>query len=232
MVDVTRLPANAFGYVPTPALVAPIEFTLRLEDYAALGGHMDHVRPARGSSAGLRRRRNSRATRGRASRADEPERARVARVAAGRRAACICRTARSISSSRRSAVDVAVAAAYRAAVARFDRPARRALRGACRAAPARLRRPRAFSRPVARRMERRRRAVRGGGVHHADGGGRGRGGGRNSGAMMAAAGESCARLCQQRRRHRALARAGRDDPAGLVEPAGPTRAFSRARRFR
>jgi hypothetical protein len=45
MVDVTRLPANAFGYVPTPALVAPIEFTLRLDDYAALGGHMDHVRP-------------------------------------------------------------------------------------------------------------------------------------------------------------------------------------------
>lgn len=44
MVDVTRLPDNAFGYVPTPALVAPIEFTLRLDDYAAMGGHMDHVR--------------------------------------------------------------------------------------------------------------------------------------------------------------------------------------------
>ena len=28
-----------------PALVAPIEFTLKLSDYAALGGHMDHVRP-------------------------------------------------------------------------------------------------------------------------------------------------------------------------------------------
>jgi len=45
MVDVTRLPAGAFGYVPTPALVAPIEFTMRLSDYATLGGHMDHVRP-------------------------------------------------------------------------------------------------------------------------------------------------------------------------------------------
>ncbi len=44
MVDVTRLPKNAFGYVPTPALVAPIEFTLRREDYAALGGHMGAVR--------------------------------------------------------------------------------------------------------------------------------------------------------------------------------------------
>ena len=45
MVDVSRVPPNAFGYVPTPALVAPIEFTLRMADYAALGGHMDHVRP-------------------------------------------------------------------------------------------------------------------------------------------------------------------------------------------
>jgi hypothetical protein len=45
MVDVTLMPAGAFGYVPTPALVAPIEFTMRLSDYAALGGHMDYVRP-------------------------------------------------------------------------------------------------------------------------------------------------------------------------------------------
>src|SRR4029077_3947253 len=44
MVDVSRLPENAFGYVPTPALVAPIEFTLKLQDYADLGGYMDHVR--------------------------------------------------------------------------------------------------------------------------------------------------------------------------------------------
>ncbi len=43
MVDVTKLPENAFGYVPTPALVAPIEFTMRREDYEALGGHMRHV---------------------------------------------------------------------------------------------------------------------------------------------------------------------------------------------
>ena len=44
MVDVSRVPTNAFGYVPTPALVAPIEFTLKLSDYAALGGHMSHIR--------------------------------------------------------------------------------------------------------------------------------------------------------------------------------------------
>jgi len=46
MVDVSRLPRHAFGYVPTPALVAPIEFTMRREDYAALGGHMGYVRDA------------------------------------------------------------------------------------------------------------------------------------------------------------------------------------------
>jgi len=44
MVDVTALPENAFGSVPTPALVAPIEFTMTKADYAALGGHMDEVR--------------------------------------------------------------------------------------------------------------------------------------------------------------------------------------------
>ena len=43
MVDVMQLPRNAFGYVPTPALVAPIEFTLRKDDYQSLGGHMDSI---------------------------------------------------------------------------------------------------------------------------------------------------------------------------------------------
>ena len=44
MADVTALPENAFGSVPTPALVGPIEFTMTKADYALLGGHMDHVR--------------------------------------------------------------------------------------------------------------------------------------------------------------------------------------------
>lgn len=44
MVDVTRMPDNSFGTVPTPAIVAPIEFSMKLADYLALGGHMDHVR--------------------------------------------------------------------------------------------------------------------------------------------------------------------------------------------
>ena len=45
MVDVSRMPENAFGFVPTPAIVAPIEFTVKKSDYANLGGHMDSVRP-------------------------------------------------------------------------------------------------------------------------------------------------------------------------------------------
>ena len=44
MVDVAKMPANSFGSVPTPAIVSPIEFTMRLDDYRALGGHMDRVR--------------------------------------------------------------------------------------------------------------------------------------------------------------------------------------------
>jgi len=45
MVDVARMPERSFGWVPTPAIVAPIEFTMRRDDYARLGGHMDRVVP-------------------------------------------------------------------------------------------------------------------------------------------------------------------------------------------
>ena len=44
MVDVSRMPDNAFGSVPTPAIVAPIEFSMRLDEYQALGGHMGQVK--------------------------------------------------------------------------------------------------------------------------------------------------------------------------------------------
>jgi hypothetical protein len=44
MVDVTRLPKGAFGYVPTPALVAPLEFTLPRDAYLAMGGHEESIR--------------------------------------------------------------------------------------------------------------------------------------------------------------------------------------------
>jgi hypothetical protein len=45
MVDVAQMPTHAFGSIPTPALVAPIEFTLPRHLYAALGGHDSFVRP-------------------------------------------------------------------------------------------------------------------------------------------------------------------------------------------
>jgi hypothetical protein len=45
MVDVSRMPDHSFGTVPTPAIVAPIEFSMRLDDYRALGGHMEYVHP-------------------------------------------------------------------------------------------------------------------------------------------------------------------------------------------
>jgi hypothetical protein len=57
MVDVTRMPANAFGSVPTPAIVAPIEFTMTLDDYEALGGHVDSVVPLADVLDGARVRR-------------------------------------------------------------------------------------------------------------------------------------------------------------------------------
>ncbi|MEO1601971.1 MAG: 6-hydroxynicotinate reductase [Pseudomonadota bacterium] len=45
MADVAAMPDGAFGYVPTPALVAPLEFTTTREEYLRLGGHADAIRP-------------------------------------------------------------------------------------------------------------------------------------------------------------------------------------------
>src|SRR5262245_57890137 len=39
MAEVARMPKRAFGYVPTPAIVAPIEFTLPRALFERLGGH-------------------------------------------------------------------------------------------------------------------------------------------------------------------------------------------------
>ena len=44
MVDVMRMPDHSFGTVPTPAIIAPIEFSMRQSDFLALGGHMEYVR--------------------------------------------------------------------------------------------------------------------------------------------------------------------------------------------
>ncbi|SEK69343.1 6-hydroxynicotinate reductase [Roseovarius azorensis] len=44
MVHVLAMPEGSFGYVPTPALVAPLEFTLPRADYVELGGHEAAIR--------------------------------------------------------------------------------------------------------------------------------------------------------------------------------------------
>jgi hypothetical protein len=44
MLDVTQMPAMSFGYVPTPAIVAPLEFTMTGAEYARLGGHVSALR--------------------------------------------------------------------------------------------------------------------------------------------------------------------------------------------
>lgn len=61
MADVTKMPSNAFGYVPTPALVAPIEFTMRREDYVALGGFVDEIQNVDDVLDGSERRFDARA---------------------------------------------------------------------------------------------------------------------------------------------------------------------------
>ena len=43
MADVLAMPLQSFGYVPTPALVAPLEFTLSQSLYLDNGGHRDHI---------------------------------------------------------------------------------------------------------------------------------------------------------------------------------------------
>ncbi|MBW1713533.1 MAG: 4Fe-4S binding protein [Deltaproteobacteria bacterium] len=44
-VDVEQVKAGAFSWVPTPATVAPIEYTMRLDDYQAMGGHVEAIKP-------------------------------------------------------------------------------------------------------------------------------------------------------------------------------------------
>ncbi len=45
MVDVTTMPNGSFGSVPTPALVAPLEFTMPRDRYLALGGYAESIQP-------------------------------------------------------------------------------------------------------------------------------------------------------------------------------------------
>jgi len=44
-VDVEKLPVGSLAWVPTPAVVVPVEYTMPREIYARVEGHLDHVRP-------------------------------------------------------------------------------------------------------------------------------------------------------------------------------------------
>jgi len=44
LVDVEKVMVRAFTYVPTPAAVVPLEYTMRLEEYLEMGGHKESIR--------------------------------------------------------------------------------------------------------------------------------------------------------------------------------------------
>jgi hypothetical protein len=44
LVDVEKVMIRAFTYVPTPATVAPLEYTMRLDEYLEMGGHKEAIR--------------------------------------------------------------------------------------------------------------------------------------------------------------------------------------------
>jgi 6-hydroxynicotinate reductase len=44
-VDVEQVQKGAFSWTPTPAIIIPVEYTMFLKDYEAMGGHMEAVRP-------------------------------------------------------------------------------------------------------------------------------------------------------------------------------------------
>ncbi|MGB9618042.1 MAG: 6-hydroxynicotinate reductase, partial [Desulfomonilaceae bacterium] len=50
MVDVEKVMPGAFTWVPTPATVCPIEYTMTLEDYREMGGHEEAIKPFRARS--------------------------------------------------------------------------------------------------------------------------------------------------------------------------------------
>ncbi|RLB28358.1 MAG: 6-hydroxynicotinate reductase, partial [Deltaproteobacteria bacterium] len=47
LVDVEKVKAGVFSWIPTPATVAPIEVTMRLDDYKQIGGHLGSIRTLR-----------------------------------------------------------------------------------------------------------------------------------------------------------------------------------------
>ncbi len=45
MVDVERVKAGSFYQTPTPATICPLEYTMELEDYKEMGGHVEAMKP-------------------------------------------------------------------------------------------------------------------------------------------------------------------------------------------
>ncbi len=44
LVDVEKVMVRAFTYVPTPATIVPLEYTMRLDEYLEIGGHKESIR--------------------------------------------------------------------------------------------------------------------------------------------------------------------------------------------
>lgn len=47
LVDISRVKRGAFYWTPTPAIICPIEYTMKVEDYEAIGGHVEIMKPFR-----------------------------------------------------------------------------------------------------------------------------------------------------------------------------------------
>ena len=54
LVDVEKVMVRAFTYVPTPAMVAPLEYTMRLDEYLDMGGHKESIRKLEDVLRGIR----------------------------------------------------------------------------------------------------------------------------------------------------------------------------------
>lgn len=50
LVDVERVKEGAFSWTPTPATICPVEYTMTKEDYEAIGGHVEAMKPFPASS--------------------------------------------------------------------------------------------------------------------------------------------------------------------------------------
>src|SRR4030042_5919147 len=57
LVDVEKVMARAFTYVPTPATVVPLEYTMRLKEYLEIGGHKEKIRKLKDVLKEIKKRR-------------------------------------------------------------------------------------------------------------------------------------------------------------------------------